>query len=462
VDRGRAALAWVVRNLRHVDPAGPAVPAGFVVMRAIATPLERTNVLHALLRQLGLDAALIGDGGGPETVWAVGLLADGQIHLFDARLGLPPPGPGGAGVLTLTQARTAADPFQPLAVDPKLPYDVTADRAKRAEVLVTAPLAALSPRMRFLQGLLSEGTARLTADPAGERDRFLKAVSGPAAPPVRLWCPPVADALPRLLFAFLPTTEGGGDPAPPGRRRLERYYAEQVAYDLLPPFLRELQGEPGNRVRVEFVGRITMLSQPGRARDLILRGRFREATDQLVAVLERVKRRPGGPRELEQATREWAAAARGYYAELSRRERGRGDPASAVGLEEQRSRMDNLWRAPRGPQTYLDYVVSDALAAEVTYLLGLCKHEEAERLLCHPETAGTAKPAWNAARQWWTSFLTGYPNSPWAPAAKRNLARCLEAGGQKDQARGLYESLAESLPNPLERLACRYLAVKLK
>ncbi|HEY1377854.1 MAG TPA: hypothetical protein VGF55_13730, partial [Gemmataceae bacterium] len=284
VDRGRAAVAWVARNLRLTDPTGPAAPTGFAAIRGTGTSVERAYVLHALLRQLGLDAALVGDGGGPETVWAVGVLADGQVHLFDARLGLPLPGPDGNGILTLTQARSVADPFKPLALDPKAPYDVTADRAKKAELLVTAPLSALAPRMRFLQGLLPEGTARLTADPVGERDRFRKAVAGPDAPPVKLWCPPVVDALPRLLFAFLPAAEGGGDAAPPGRRRLERYYAERIPFDLLPPFLRDLHGEPRNQVQAAFIGRVTLLSQPGQARDLILRGRFREATDQLVAV----------------------------------------------------------------------------------------------------------------------------------------------------------------------------------
>src|SRR5205085_5411802 len=144
---------------------------------------------------------------------AVGVLDGGQIYLFDTRLVLPLPGRDGKGVLTLGEARSNAEAFKPLSIDPKLPYDVTPDRAKRAEVLVTAPLSALSPRMRSLQEMVGVETVRLAADVPAQRDRFRKA-AGDAA--VRLWCPPGVDALPRLLFAFLPVSEGGGDPSIPG------------------------------------------------------------------------------------------------------------------------------------------------------------------------------------------------------------------------------------------------------
>jgi hypothetical protein len=48
------------------------------------------------------------------------------------------------------------------------------------------------------------------------------------------------------------------------------------------------------------------------------------------------------------------------------------------------------------------------------------------------------------------------------PAARRNLARTLEAGGQRQAARSEYSTLADSAPTPFEKLACRYLAERLK
>src|SRR5262249_5529680 len=60
-ERARAALDWVVRNVRAIASSGPAAPPTFVVIRGAGTGLERTYVLLSLLRQLDLDAALLGD-----------------------------------------------------------------------------------------------------------------------------------------------------------------------------------------------------------------------------------------------------------------------------------------------------------------------------------------------------------------------------------------------------------------
>jgi hypothetical protein len=454
VARAEAALAWVVRNLRGLPPSGPAVPVAFAAMRGAGTPVERTYFLLALLSQMGLDAALVGDpSASPEGVWAVGVLSDGQIYLLDARLSLPLPGPGGKGVLTLAEARHSADAFKPLAIDPKLPYDVDVSRLQRSEILVTAPLAALSPRMRFLQRIVGEDTVRLTADVIGQRDRF-RVVAGGAT--VRLWNSPAADAFPRLMFAFLPAGEGGGDTSNPGR--IGVFYRELIRFEMLPQFLRELQGEPGARVINLFRALATGLDLPGQAHDLILRGQFREATDQLVAVQSQVKHRPSNPEELVQNARDWATAARQFAADASRQQRGALEPEAIDRMEQNKRIAEQLWKSPRGPITLLQYIVSDRLAAETTYYLGLCKHEEAERA-----TQGDAsRAAWATAQQWWRSFLAGYGSHSWAPAARRNLARALETSGQRQAARTEYEVIAESAPTPLERLACRYLAEKTK
>ena len=101
------------------------------------------------------------------------------------------------------------------------------------------------------------------------------------------------------------------------------------------------------------------------------------------------------------------------------------DPETLAQMEIDKRTADQLWESIRGPQAYLEYLVADPLAAQATYLLGLCKQEEAERSRDQPGNQQT----WTTARQWWRSFLTSYPASPWAPAARRNLARTLEGGG---------------------------------
>jgi hypothetical protein len=450
------ATAWVARNLRGVPATGPAVPLFFSLTRGSASPLERTYILFALLQHLGVDVALIGDAGAPDGIWAVGVLADGQVNLFDARLGLPLPGPDGKGVLTLEQARTLSEPFKSLAVDPKTPYDVTADRAKRAEIFISAPLTAFSPRMRFLQKLVGDEAGRVSGDPLAQRDRFRSAAGGAA---VRFWCPPVVDALPRLLFAFLPATLGGGDPSPASRSRLGQYLLDLVPLDMLPAYLR-LSGEPGDRIRMQFQSRIMSLSQPGQAHDLILRGLFRDATEQLVAAQTQAKQRPANKTDLEKNSEEWANAARSYAADLSRKQQGKLDPAALERMEQNHQTAERLWRSPQGPVMLIEYVVGDPLAAEATYLLGLCKQEEAERAEQHGDRPGPE--GWANAQHWWQSFLSEYPGHPWTSAAQRNLARALAAGGRRDEAKEMYQSAANWASTPFDRLACRYFAEKLK
>ena len=78
----------------------------------------------ALCRQLGIDTGLITytkgnvvehhvapagpdhtpQGPAPRVVWICAVLIGDQAYLFDARLGLEVPGPGGQGVATLEQA----------------------------------------------------------------------------------------------------------------------------------------------------------------------------------------------------------------------------------------------------------------------------------------------------------------------------------------------------------------------
>jgi hypothetical protein len=464
VERARAALTWVVNTFRGVERTVPALPPWFAAMRGAGTPLERTYALLTLLRQLDLDACLVGDAGAatsPDGVWAVGVLADDQVYLFDARLGLPLPGPAGQGVATLAQVRTAADPFKPLALDPKLPYDVTAERAKQAQAFVTFPLSSLAPRMRFLQGMAPEYmSVRLAADAPAVRERFSKALPGVE---VRCWNPPVIDALPRLLFAFLPQAEGGGDPSPPAGQRFRRYYFDGVPWGLLPPFVAELQGEPGARMQAAFADRVTSLSKPGSPRDLTLRGQFSEATEQLVAVQTLAQRRPGNLRELERSSRDWADQARSIYAELSRRERAaaKGDPAAVAALAEVRGQVEMLWKMSREPVMYIESLAMEPLAVDATYLLAVCKHEQAERLGHRPETAND-RAAWQSAQRWWNTFLANYPTSPAVPVARRQLARTQEKVGQTGEARAAYEALLGSSLSPLEKLACKYRASRLK
>ena len=208
LDRVRRLFDWVVRQVQLV-PVGTLVPPDHpdypqaqarpydVLVRGLAseeagdpTWAERSWVFLALCRQINVDAGLVvlRHGTDKPIRWACVALADGKPYLFDARIGLPIPGPGGRGVATLREA--AADPEILAGLDlPGLsPYGVThADLAGPVRVLIDSGTGYLSPRMRALQKrLASRNRMILHRDPAAQRDAFAQAL-GAKAEAVELW-----------------------------------------------------------------------------------------------------------------------------------------------------------------------------------------------------------------------------------------------------------------------------------
>jgi hypothetical protein len=317
--------------------------------------------------------------------------------------------------------------------------------------------------MRFLQSVIPDGHARLTEDPVAMCERFRKMLTGVE---VRIWSPPILDALPRLLYAFLPPNEGGGDRAAGGApSRLSRYYREAVPWNMLPPFFQEQNfgGEGGIRIRAQFAGRITQLSLPGQARDLIHRGQFDAATEQLVTLRSQLAKRPVGERELAKSSLEWTLTITKAYANLARAERAaaKGDPAAIAGQEEARGQIDALWKNSRDPMLYVEFLASEPVTAEATYLLGLCKHEQAERQRQGRRGTSDAAP-WQAALTWWHQFVNNSPATSATLAARRNLAFALAGAGRITEAQAAFEALGNSDFSPFEKLACKYWASRLK
>src|SRR5262249_32043989 len=137
--RIRRLFDWMIRQVQLV-PAGSFGPGSRmgppfarpydVLARGMATATEGTAwaerawLFMALCRQLDIDAGLIAYTKGntvdavlaenpqgssrqaqkPRMVWLCAALIGDQAYLFDTRLGLEVPGPGGQGVATLEQA----------------------------------------------------------------------------------------------------------------------------------------------------------------------------------------------------------------------------------------------------------------------------------------------------------------------------------------------------------------------
>jgi hypothetical protein len=214
--RARAIFAWVVEQVQLVPPGSLAppdlrTPDGMpfqaqarpydVLLRGMATEVEggwaeRSWLYLSLCRQVGLDAALLVVVPPPKArglgvllpnrpveleakTLGCGVLIGGRVYLFDARLGVEIPAPGG-GVATLEQAAT--DPSVLDALDlPEKPYPLhQADLAKgRVHVMMDATLGSLAPRMRLLQEQLAgENRMVLYRDPTEVAAAFGEALGG--------------------------------------------------------------------------------------------------------------------------------------------------------------------------------------------------------------------------------------------------------------------------------------------
>jgi hypothetical protein len=531
LEQVRAGFGWTMRQVRLRERSGEAFPPGFVLRTGWGTAKERAFVFVALLRQLGIDGCMVGIPAdakdiAPPRFWLTGALVGKEIFLFDTRLGLAVPGPKGKGVATLAQMRTDPKLLQAFAVDPKYPYDVTPEQAKHAEVYVAATLDAIAPRMHFLENALAQtdNKIRLSTDPLALLQRFETATKEPAfaGMTVRVWNQPGDGATPfRVLRGFVPEDEGGTDktrlrersqiaivplsyypkilvqlgssPQGPGVRLLDAFSKPFVAFaaetrmpletwkqwlpGLLPRQQEQQQGEsektPGIQRGPE---RVPQFMQNERLpRDLELRGHYDEAVAILVAIQGelRQQRQRGADPDLENEVVKWCDKAIQVYADIFRAQRARSS-ARTQGLEADAAlaqavlAQKNLWDQSDKLKQFLDAAAAEPMLSEVTYLLALCKHEQAARAQVRleegrrgnkaaPADENAARSAWQSAASWWETYLDENGSSANAPTARRRRAEALLHLGEVELATRLLDDLSGDLTG-LQKTARLYLA----
>ncbi len=538
LERASAAFAWTVREVRLADPTDPGgVPPQFVLRRNSGTALERGLVFLDLLPQLGvtdedgetkaggetppLHGCLIlcrDQPDGAARLWACGVvIGDGpDVYLFDPRLGMPVPGANGKGVATLSAVCKDPALLEQLNTG-EHKYDVTAEQARTAELRLVCSLSEMAPRMKFLEDkVLPPIRVRLARDPEADL-QLLEAVARKtegAKPTVKVWTAGAA-----LLRRFLPPDEGGADPVRPyplarlagytnpddptvvQMQRYQLYQLQLAPWDVMPPLFRNLNLFPynvglGRRVRDGFAAPFLRLAtDPRGPRDRMLRGEFEKAATDLVDVGARMRqyqenRAEAGPAgELEKKVAEWAEmAGRAYADQLRARENGSPADAAAASKE-----VDAVWTRSEPVVTLLSAASAGPGLADVTYLLGLCKHEKAEqeqtrlerlrrRPGAKPDQADVkeARTAWMDALGWWKKYGDDHPeesaerpsSSPGRAAAVRQMrARALEkladlepdsdAARDRNAAVAAYEDVTGPM-SEMEKVAGRYRAEHVK
>jgi transglutaminase-like putative cysteine protease len=516
--RARAAFDWVVRQVR-LQPSGPATP-DLVLRRGSGTEADRALIFLSLLRQLGpqsgppemVGALLLCPGAkSGQRLWACGVtFTDGHgLYLFDPRLGMALPGPGGQGVATLADVCTKPDVLAQLDVPGAPRYDVTTAQARAAQVMLFCPLSSLAPRMRHLQDVLLPPAVevRLAADVPAELDHLRAAVkpSGDKEkpPPIAVWHPGVG-----LWQRFLEPKEGGvaaAQPFPvaalpgfalPDDQNVIRLTPEQqfqfglVPWLALPPFFQDNTRFPYNvglglRVRGAFARPFLKAVTEAGPREWMLRGHFRRAASDLVQEREhwqqqRQRLRSVDRAELVPRVLQWVdQATAAYAAEL----RARSPDEKAAAAEA----INEVWKQATDIDTLLQGAAAGPRLTEVTYQLALCTHEKAQRLQARVDLlrAGAsesdrakAREAWEDAVVWWKNLAeldwrkefaelgwwkespAQLENQPEKTAARRLRAQAEESHGDTAAAARTAADVSGSMTD-LEKLASLYHARRL-
>ncbi len=492
VERATTAFDWAMRQVRPDDRAAEQVPPAYALRRGRGNALERGLTFLALLEQDAGPEHLAGclltvPGPKGARLWACGVVVgDGKdVYLFDPRLGLPVPGPGGRGVATLAEA--AKDPAVLAQLDggPEHAYDVKPDQLRAAEGLTVFTLSSLAPRMRFLQdNLLKRSSgARLAADPA-DLDRLESALKASGGAGVKVSKPGID-----VLWRFLPKEEGGADapvpyplasfpgfvrpddPAQVPMSRVHRFEMRLVPWEVLPQQFNSVdfpvQVGLGQRVREAFAVSFTRpVRDPKAPREQMLHGHYSDAVPKLVTEhddLQASISRRSAAENLDKDLQEWLRAAREAYVF---QQRAKGNAAKEA---EANQAIENLWKHAGPVAVLLLGAAAKPRDAEVIYQLGLCMQEQAEQRQARIDVlardgvapaksdAERGKRAWEDAKGWWTRFATDYGQERAAPAARQNRGRAEAMLGDWKAAAASFGDLSGPMSDQ-EKVAALYRA----
>jgi hypothetical protein len=353
----------------------------------------------------------------------------------------------------------------------KLKYDVSAEQAKEATVQLALPLSALAPRLLLLQDELLPPavTVRVGVDPERLIREWGPAAGGPDAVRVR------RDAA-GLLRRFLPPEDGGIDK----EQRRDKFLRDLVPLHLLAPEIQELEGDPRTAVWGRFmIMFVAFQMEPRLPRDMVLRGRLKEASEALTRALDEIRYHRDRLQTTPDVRKNFAKWKEELFQAFGALEKARqaarkGGPQEAVDVAQ--AQIDSVWKA--GQANVL--ILADGSAAyprggQATYLQALCMHEQAARAQHRADQAArrgagadevvplreAAKAGWAEANDWWESYLLEYPPTEYTANARVLHAAAREAVGQRDRARAILEDTAGPADDH-DRLARAYLAGRLK
>ncbi len=421
LDQAKQLFDWTMRNVQSQpitarDASGRAFRLlqrpWETLLLGSGSSTDRAWLFVLLARQQGIDAALLAltDPSDPDSknaaLWAVGVLIEGDIYVFEPALGLPIPGPDGlqraeSGALDVqpaTLAEVAADDALLRQLDVTgYRYPVDSAAVQRVVALVEGSPAYLSHRMKAVESQLASSEAMvLTTDATAQAERFEACEHVVAA---RLW---------EVPYETLQQ-----------ERQLGAERAKVLAPRLIP-------------FRIPFDVSTVAQRKPQEVSD----------GDAWWTEAGRVR----AQRDAEEAERFDKPQERTFAKALLRGRllhfKGKFSGEESAGYYYTRARIPNS--VLESPEMEERVKLACTLAKmDASYWLGMIAAERGNT---------DAAIDWLAVRT-----LEAFPDGRWTPGAKHNLGRVYESAGQIDKAVATYRSTADSPPQHADLLRAKWL-----
>jgi len=221
LDRVKALFDWTVRNIEIREGTLPvdqqreiALPQQYPWQSLLignCTAWDRAWIFMELLREQRIDSCILSvpppEDPSANLFWAVGVLLDGEIHLFLPFHGLPIPGPGGLGfaesgeldfkdVATLSQVVKDDSLLRRLDL-PNETFPLTADAMKHSTAHLLVTPCAVSQRMKVIEMELSGEQSVVLYTDSKEQRRLFGTI--PNIEKVELWKYPFRTTFEQLL-----------------------------------------------------------------------------------------------------------------------------------------------------------------------------------------------------------------------------------------------------------------------
>jgi hypothetical protein len=179
LDVARQLFDWTIRNIQLDDSQQPGIvhQPWQALMYGHGTAAHRAWIFVELCRQQQIDAVVLTLGQSDPNKWLAAVEVEGQLHLFDTKLGLPLTNDS-EKIATLAEVLANPELLRKFDLDSETPYWLTADDFKNVKTNLIATPLQLSRRAAALQAVLQGEDFVILAADVDKQTASLKKIEG--------------------------------------------------------------------------------------------------------------------------------------------------------------------------------------------------------------------------------------------------------------------------------------------